>query len=646
MATRRASLSHQLYDEELSTRENQPLSATERQTLLRLQQRALLTDATMPRYPGLSATDPAIMGHNMFPPQRKRAYDTAMQTPSMSRTNSNGLQSATGQLSARQRPSIPIPQVSFNTQMLEPTWPLSTSAQLMNMPSKLCADQCISYHPEDFVSSSLDLPYSPAAKRSRRSSFLTPSQISPPQSFVSGQNSSFSSSYLTDPSSAPSPLQCATSFRDEPWLLKGNQPGLGMSRQPSIASSTGLSRGLEQMSMRRSGSNASQAFSNTDRMFELDDFSQAALVPGRLFNSADAGRTAVAEQETSSLDTLCAEVLPQDLAIIDQNPHEHQRRMQLEDLEQQYGDAPDDSQLVAVSMSRTGSNNSASSTASRASERRQRQIQNGKRQPLVSKNELGSSSKARAATKKSEKQAITRVTRPRQRPRKHVCTQCDPPADFHGAHELRRHEDRAHPGSRQVVWVCEQPADQDHPARPLDKCKACTDGRKYNAYYNAAAHIRRAHFFPRPRGRRPRGELRPSRAGKAGGDEPRIGLLKNQGWIKPITIFVSSQDQPQSSAMAATGSGYDDEVEGLYEETAFTEACASSSNHVQQSWPQDFDIGAIDEQDSLLDSIVWDDVATQQNFIGAGMSLAEPLAIDEQLEEDILGLAFDNGRAL
>lgn len=59
-------------------------------------------------------------------------------------------------------------------------------------------------------------------------------------------------------------------------------------------------------------------------------------------------------------------------------------------------------------------------------------------------------------------------------------------------------------------------------------------------YYNAAAHLRRAHFCPRKRGRKARGEERESRAGKAGGDWPPIEWLKANGWLREIEV--SSQD--------------------------------------------------------------------------------------------------------
>lgn len=119
------------------------------------------------------------------------------------------------------------------------------------------------------------------------------------------------------------------------------------------------------------------------------------------------------------------------------------------------------------------------------------------------------------------------------------------PAGFRGEHELRRHWDRKHATTRKV-WICVQPSTRTEwwPAKPMSICKQCKQQKQYNVYYNAAAHLRRAHFCPRKRGRKAKGEERESRAGKAGGDWPPIDWLKAHGWLKEIEVSSDHQSNP------------------------------------------------------------------------------------------------------
>ncbi|KAK7438008.1 hypothetical protein CaCOL14_011351 [Colletotrichum acutatum] len=125
-----------------------------------------------------------------------------------------------------------------------------------------------------------------------------------------------------------------------------------------------------------------------------------------------------------------------------------------------------------------------------------------------------------------------------QRPplRRVYCIKCNEyPEGFRGEHELRRHTDAKH-ASLVRRWVCTEPDTYSptlpQPVIPLAKCKACVTQKRYGAYYNAAAHLRRAHFNPH-------------RGGKASGDWPPMTILKD--WMREVRQSVDIQDQDDSS---------------------------------------------------------------------------------------------------
>ncbi|KAJ4290155.1 hypothetical protein N0V88_006664 [Collariella sp. IMI 366227] len=106
---------------------------------------------------------------------------------------------------------------------------------------------------------------------------------------------------------------------------------------------------------------------------------------------------------------------------------------------------------------------------------------------------------------------------------------------FRGEHELRRHNDAKH-AALVKRWVCTQPSEppgSPQPVIPLNKCKACVTQKRYGAYYNAAAHLRRAHFNPH-------------RGGKASGDWPPMSILKD--WMREVRQSIDMHDPDDASS--------------------------------------------------------------------------------------------------
>lgn len=122
------------------------------------------------------------------------------------------------------------------------------------------------------------------------------------------------------------------------------------------------------------------------------------------------------------------------------------------------------------------------------------------------------------------KAEITRTTR-QQPPRKTTfCQFCtEQPQGFHGEHELRRHIERHHASVRKI-WICK---DASREGNFLSSCKACRNGKTYGANYNAAAHLRRAHFNPCKNRRGGRGKKSENRGGMGGGNWPSMDELKH-----------------------------------------------------------------------------------------------------------------------
>jgi hypothetical protein len=186
------------------------------------------------------------------------------------------------------------------------------------------------------------------------------------------------------------------------------------------------------------------------------------------------------------------------------------------------------------------------------------------------------------------------------------CNYCNErPDGFRGTHELDRHIARAH-ASRRKGYIC---IDSSSDKKFLANCKHCRNKKVYGAYYNAAAHLRRAHFHPRKRGRK--GKNDEKRGGIGGGDHPAMEILK-QHWIKEVEVDNNasprSPDSPDDDAPEhIDNSSYD----ANYDMGNTTAAYPSS----QQQLPM-----------PIINQVPVD--STQYMDYGMSMHASEPMAFD------------------
>lgn len=203
-----------------------------------------------------------------------------------------------------------------------------------------------------------------------------------------------------------------------------------------------------------------------------------------------------------------------------------------------------------VSMKRSSS--TESNASSRATRRRQEQVAQASRKiaPKLSDDETSMSRQSSASGHQmirirsadgSSKEVMPIEKAPYVRPThdKIKCQLCDEhPEGFRGPHELQRHTERAHSVVRKA-WVC---VDISPDKKFLASCKACRNKKRYNAYYNAVAHLRRIHFNPKQKGRKGKAKPEEHRGGKGGGDHPPIDIVKM--WMQEIDEVVP-ENMPQ-----------------------------------------------------------------------------------------------------
>ncbi|KAI9891646.1 MAG: hypothetical protein M1814_002581 [Vezdaea aestivalis] len=146
-----------------------------------------------------------------------------------------------------------------------------------------------------------------------------------------------------------------------------------------------------------------------------------------------------------------------------------------------------------------------------------------------------------------------------------LCDKCDNKT-FRGSHELARHQSREHNVIRET-WTCYDgsaealAAGAEAPKIPLKDCKHCREFKQYNVYYNAASHLRRAHFNPTEKGTHPANRAQQIRAGYNGGNKPDMTVLLRYYMRKQLKRDHGDKAHPDNIDQEATVKDADEDVD-------------------------------------------------------------------------------------
>ena len=218
-----------------------------------------------------------------------------------------------------------------------------------------------------------------------------------------------------------------------------------------------------------------------------------------------------------------------------------------------------------TTMMRNRSSDSNLSSNSRISRRSQEQIAQAAR-PIAPKDVVENTQPKPSSSPFSDSQdmlrqrsvpgpklLIPKVSYSRDAKVKLKCERCNKnPDGYRGSHELNRHMSLDHNTTR-TAWVCIDISADGF----LSGCAACESNKPYGQDYNAAAHLRRFHFHPKPGVRRVNVDPEERRGGKGGGKDPSMSECRR--WMKKIQVCGKDYSTLDDGAVNDTG---DDIVDG------------------------------------------------------------------------------------